>query len=446
MPATMFDSLTDKLTGVFRRLAGKGRLSESNIQEGLREVRVALLEADVNLLVVKDFIRNVTAKAVGEDVIKAVQPSQQIVKIVYDEMVALMGPADPSIPKNANRATVIMMAGLQGSGKTTTCAKLAKLMMKKGAKPLLVAADVQRPAAIEQLKTLGAAIGVPVHAETGGRPPMICKRGIEEAPKLGCDLVILDTAGRLHIDEALMAEVKEVADVTKPDQILLVVDSMTGQDAVNSAKQFNEKLPLTGVVLTKLDGDTRGGAALSIKAVTGKPIKFIGIGEKIDDLSEFFPDRMAQRILGMGDVISLVEKAQENVDQETARRFATKLQKNEFDLQDFLEQLGQLEKMGPLQQIIGMIPGMGQMLGEKKEGMETEFKRMKAIIQSMTVDERKHPEILDGSRRKRISRGAGRTLPEINNLLKQFKDMRKMMKGFNPLKMQKMMGKFGRGR
>ncbi|MCE9584492.1 MAG: signal recognition particle protein [Planctomycetes bacterium] len=437
----MFESLTDKLTGVLRRLAGKGRITEANIQEGMREVRVALLEADVNLIVVKEFLKNVSAKAVGEDVIKSVQPSQQIVKIIYDEMVALMGPADAAIAKNPNRPTVIMMAGLQGSGKTTTCAKLAKLFMKKGAKPLLVAADTQRPAAIEQLKTLGASIECPVHAEASGRPPMICKRGIEEAIKLGRDLVILDTAGRLHIDEALMAEVKEIADVTKPDQILLVVDSMTGQDAVNSAKQFNEKLPLTGVVLTKLDGDTRGGAALSIKFITGKPIKFVGVGEKIDDLSEFYPDRMAQRILGMGDVISLVEKAQENVDADTARRFATKLHKNEIDLQDFLEQIGQMEKMGPISQIIGMIPGMGQMMGGKEDDMQGEFKRMKAIIQSMTFDERKHPEIIDGSRRKRIAQGAGRTLPEINNLLKQFKDLRKMMKGFSGGRLSKMMGK-----
>jgi signal recognition particle subunit SRP54 len=273
---------------------------------------------------------------------------------------------------------------------------------------------------------------------------MICKRGIEEAVKLGCDLVILDTAGRLHIDEALMAEVKEIADTTKPQQILLVVDSMTGQDAVNSAKQFNEKLPLTGIVLTKLDGDTRGGAALSIKHITGKPIKFVGVGEKIEDLSEFYPDRMAQRILGMGDVISLVEKAQENVDADTARRFATKLHKNEIDLQDFLEQIGQMEKMGPLSQIVGMIPGMGQLMGDKEEDMQSEFSRMKAIIQSMTVDERKHPEIIDGSRRKRIAKGSGRTLPEINNLLKQFKDMRKMMKGFSGGKMAKMMGKFNK--
>ncbi len=437
----MFESLTEKLTGVFRRLAGKGKLSEANIQEGLREVRVALLEADVNLLVVKEFLKKVSEKAVGDEVIKSVQPSQQIVKVIYDEMVALMGPADAAIAKNPNRPTVIMMCGLQGSGKTTTCAKLAKLFMKKGAKPMLVAADTQRPAAIDQLKTLGAALQVPVHAETGGRPPMICKRGIDEATKLGCDLVILDTAGRLHIDEALMAEVKEVADITKPDQILLVVDSMTGQDAVNSAKQFNEKLPLTGIVLTKLDGDTRGGAALSIKFITGKPIKFIGIGEKIEDLSEFYPDRMAQRILGMGDVLSLVEKAQEAVDQDTARRFATKLQKAEIDLQDFLEQIGQMEKMGPISQIVSMIPGMGQMMGGKEDDMQGEFKRMKAIIQSMTVDERRHPEILDGSRRKRISKGSGRTLPEINNLLKQFKDLRKMMKGFKGGALGRMMGK-----
>ncbi|MCC6737571.1 MAG: signal recognition particle protein [Planctomycetia bacterium] len=441
----MFESLTDKLTGVFRRLAGKGRLSESNIQEGLREVRVALLEADVNLIVVKEFLKKVSEKAVGEDVIKSVQPSQQIVKVIYDEMVALMGPADPAIAKNANRPTVVMMCGLQGSGKTTTCAKLAKLFMKKGAKPLLVAADIQRPAAIDQLKTLGAALEIPVHAEAGGRPPMICKRGIEAAEKLGRDLVILDTAGRLHIDEALMAEVKEVADVTKPDQILLVVDSMTGQDAVNSAKQFNDRLPLTGVVLTKLDGDTRGGAALSIKYITGKPIKFVGVGEKIEDLSEFYPDRMAQRILGMGDVISLVEKAQEAVDQETARRFATKMYKNEIDLQDFLEQIGQMEKMGPISQIVSMIPGMGQLMGGKEDDMQGEFSRMKAIIQSMTVDERRHPEIIDGSRRKRIARGSGRTLPEINNLLKQFKDLRKMMKGFGSGKFARMMGKYRKG-
>ncbi|NUN48012.1 MAG: signal recognition particle protein [Candidatus Brocadiae bacterium] len=443
----MFESLTDKLTGVFRRLAGRGKLTESNIQEGLREVRVALLEADVNLIVVKDFIRKVTEKAIGDEVIKAVMPSQQIVKVVYDEIVALMGPADPTIPKNPGRPTVVMMAGLQGSGKTTTCAKLARLFMKKGAKPMLVAADLQRPAAIEQLKTLGASLGIPVHAEAPGtvRPPGVCRRGIEEATRLGCDLVILDTAGRLHIDEALMAEVKEIADTTRPDQVVLVVDAMTGQDAVNSAKEFNDRLPLTGVILTKLDGDARGGAALSLRAITGKPIKFIGVGEKIDDLQEFYPDRMAQRILGMGDVVSLVEKAQETVDRDTAQRFATKMFKNEIDLQDFLEQIGQMEKMGPLQSIMGMIPGLGSAMQGKGAEMEGEFKRMKAIIQSMTVDERKHPEIIDGGRRKRIARGSGRTLPEVNNLLKQFKDLRKMMRGFNPGAMAKMMRQMGKG-
>ncbi len=436
----MFESLSDSLNKFFRKLSGRGSLSEANIQEGLREVRTALLQADVNYKVCKDFIEKVSAAAVGQEVIKGINPAHQIVKIVHDELVGLMGPVDVEIPYNPSGPTVILMAGLQGSGKTTTCGKLARyLMTRKGKLPLLVAADVQRPAAIEQLKVLGRQLDIPVHAEEGGRPPAICARGVQSAVEKGRDVVILDTAGRLHIDQALMAEVKDVADKTKPHQVFLVCDSMTGQDAVNSAKAFNETLALDGVILTKLDGDARGGAALSVRAVTGKPIKFIGVGEKIEAFEEFHPDRMASRILGMGDVVSLVEKAQEAIDQDKAAELERKLRRNEFTLQDFLDQFQQVRKMGPLKDLIALIPGMG---GMSEMVDEKDLKHIEAIIQSMTPNERSRPELLNGSRRRRIATGSGRTIQEVNTMLKQFKEVKKMMKNMG--KFKRLLGGGGR--
>ncbi|MBI3097478.1 MAG: signal recognition particle protein [Planctomycetes bacterium] len=428
----MFESITESLNAVFNRLRGRGKLTEANIQEGLKEVRMALLEADVNYRVVKDFVERVTAKAVGREVIESVNPAQQIVKIVHDELIALMGEPSTGLPFRSDGLTVILMAGLQGSGKTTTCAKLAKLVVRRGHRPLLVAADIQRPAAIEQLKTLGKQIDVPVYAEEGGRPPKICQRSLDFALQHNLDTVILDTAGRLHIDQALMDEVRDIAAKTKPSQVYLVSDAMTGQDAVNSAKAFHEQLALDGVILTKLDGDARGGAALSIRAVTGKPIKFIGIGEKLEALEEFHPERMASRILGMGDIISLVEKAQEHVDAKQAEKLREKLLKTkEFDLQDFLDQYQQMKKMGPLKDLLKMIPGLGGAMGGLDGVDEKEFKHLEAIILSMTPQERRNPDLLNGSRRLRIAKGSGTKIQEVNDLLRQFRDMQRMMKDMN---------------
>ncbi|MBI5368170.1 MAG: signal recognition particle protein, partial [Planctomycetes bacterium] len=414
-------------------------LTAQNIQEGMREVRMALLAADVHYKVAKEFIEKVTQLAIGQEVLSSINPSQQIVKIVHDELIALMTAPETQFPWNPKGPTVIMLAGLQGSGKTTTCAKLARLFTKKGKHPMLVAADIQRPAAIEQLKVLGKQLGIPVYSEEGGRPPKICERGIEAARAGQRDMVILDTAGRLHIDAALMEEVAEIADKTKPQQIYLVCDAMTGQDAVTSAKEFNEKLPLDGVILTKLDGDAKGGAALSVRAVTGKPIRYVGMGEKIEDLEEFHPDRLVSRILGMGDVVSLVEKAQEHFDADQAAELQDKIRKNELNLEDFLNQLNQMRKMGPLKDLLAMIPGMG---GLAEQVDEKEFKRIEAMIQSMTQKERRDPDLIDGSRRLRIARGSGTSVQEVNSLLKQFRDVRKMMKGMG--KMRKMFGGGGR--
>ena len=423
----MFESITGSFDTIFNKLRGRGKLTESNIKDGLREVRVALLEADTNYKVVKDFIQNVTERAVGEEVIKSVTPGQQIVKIVQDEMERIMGPVDNTIPFLDNDITVIMLVGLQGSGKTTTSGKLANMIMSKGRRPMLVAADVQRPAAIEQLRVLGKQLNVPVYSENGGNPVKICKKALKQANADNNDVVILDTAGRLHIDEDLMLELNEIKKKTKPTQIFFVCDSMTGQDAVNSAKEFNSQLNIDGVILTKLDGDTRGGAALSIKAVTGKPIKFVGVGEKLDRLEEFYPDRMASRILGMGDVVSLVEKAQQVVDVENAEKLEKKLKENTLTLDDFLDQLQQVRKMGPLKDIIGMIPGMGK----KMEGMnvdENQLKNVEAIIRSMTHEERMRPDIIEGSRRNRIACGSGTSVQDVGQLLKQFKQMKKMFR------------------
>ncbi len=437
----MFESITGSLDSIFSKLSSRGRLTESNIKDGLRDVRVALLEADTNFKVVKEFIETVTQRAVGEDVIKSVSPGQQIVKIVHDEIERLMGPVDSTIQFNDNGITVIMLMGLQGCGKTTTAAKLAKLLTSKGKKPMLVAADIQRPAAIEQLKILGKQIDVPVYSKEGARVVKICKRAFDAAKQEERDVLIIDTAGRLHIDNELMSELKEVKDVTNPTHTFFVCDAMTGQDAVNSAQEFNNQLGFDGVILSKLDGDTRGGAALSIKAVTGKPINFIGVGEKIDKLEEFHPDRMASRILGMGDVVSLVERAQSAISTDEAEKLSKKIRDDSLTLDDFLSQLQQVKKMGPLKEIMGMIPG----LGKKMEGMEVDenqLQSVEAVIRSMTTMERANPDIIDGGRRNRIANGSGTTVQSVNMLLKQFKQMRKMLKhiGSNENAFESVMG------
>ncbi len=433
----MFESLSRRLESVFAKIAKRGTLTEPDVDEALREIRTALLAADVHLSVVKKLCADIKARAVGEKVIGSVRPEQQVVKIVYDELVRLMGGEDakPSVPGEttipirwaSSGPTVVLMAGLQGSGKTTTCAKLAKYLKGKGRRPLLVAADMQRPAAVEQLKVLGAALDVPVHAEASGRPPKICERAVARAAAEGFDVVILDTAGRLHVDAELMSEVKDVAGKTKPHEVFLVLDAMTGQDAVNSAKAFDDALPLTGVVLTKLDGDTRGGAALSVRAVTGKPIRFVGVGEKTDALEPFFPDRMASRVLGMGDVVSLVEKAQAAMQQEEVEKTAEKLFAGTFTMDDMLLQFEQVEKMGPLKEWLSMIPGLGSAM-EGQEIDERAIKRAKAVIQSMTGAERRNPDLVDAPRRRRIAKGSGTSLDEVNKLLKSHKQMQQMMK------------------
>ncbi len=425
----MFEAITNSLEGIFSKLRGKGRLTEANIKEGLHEVRLALLEADVNYKVVKDFIQHVTERAVGEEVIRSIAPGQQVIKIVHDELIKLMGESDTTIPFKDGEQTLIMLVGLQGSGKTTTAGKLAKTILSKGRKPLLVAADVQRPAAIEQLKVLGQQLNVPVYFEMDSQPVKICKNALTFARENTHDVVIFDTAGRLHIDDELMLELREIKEKVKPHQIFFVCDSMTGQDAVNSAKEFNAQLGFDGVVLTKLDGDTRGGAALSIRAVTGKPIKFVGIGEKLDRLEEFHPDRMASRILGMGDVVSLVERAQQAIDLEEAQKLSRKIQDDTLSLDDFLMQLQQIKKMGPIKEVLGMIPGMGN----KVDGLnvdEKQLERVEAIIKSMTIEERVQPDIVNGSRRQRVANGSGTTIQDVNQLLKQFKSMKKLIKHF----------------
>ena len=425
----MFEAIANSLEGVFGKLRGKGRLTDSNIKDGLHEVRLALLEADVNYKVVKDFIQHVTERAVGEEVIKSIAPGQQIIKIVHDELIKLMGESDTAIPFKDGEPTTIMLVGLQGSGKTTTAGKLAKTILSKGRKPLLVAADIQRPAAIEQLKILGQQLDVPVYFESASQPVKICKNAVAHARTNTQDVVIFDTAGRLHIDDELMLELKDIKQKLEPHQIYFVCDSMTGQDAVNSAKEFNTQLGFDGVILTKLDGDTRGGAALSIRSVTGKPIKFVGIGEKLDRLEEFHPDRMASRILGMGDVVSLVERAQQAIDLEEAQKLSRKIQDDTLSLDDFLMQLQQIKKMGPIKEVLGMIPG----LGNKLDGLnvdEKQLQRVEAIIRSMTIEERESPDMVNGSRRQRVANGSGTTVQDVNQLLKQFRSMKKMMKHF----------------
>ena len=428
----MLDSLSTRLQAIFDKLGGRGRLSEENIQEALREVRVALLEADVNFKVVRAFVDRVRTRAVGQDVLASLTPAQQVVKVVHAELVELLGGSGHRLAMASHPPTVIMLMGLQGSGKTTTAAKLARLYTKQGQHPLLAAADTQRPAAMEQLRTLGAQVGVPVTGAPGQTPLQICRAAREEAAARGLTPLILDTAGRLHIDEALLGELQAIRREVAPHHVLLVVDAMTGQDAVTVADRFNQAVGIDAVILTKLDGDSRGGAALSVRHVTGRPIAFVGVGEKTDALEPFHPDRLASRILGMGDVLSLVEKAQAVVDQTKAEELARKLREDSFSLEDFREQLKQLRQMGPLDQILGMLP-FGKMLkGAPKDldGESAELGRFDAIIGSMTPGERRNPEVINGSRRQRIARGSGTSVQDVNRLLKQFAQLRKVMKQF----------------
>lgn len=422
-----FEGLSAKLQEVTRKLRGKARITESDLKEILREVKLALLEADVNYKIVKDFIATIQEKALGQDVLKSLTPGQQVVKIVKDELVNLLGGVESKVNFTPNPPTIIMLVGLQGSGKTTTAGKLANLFRKEGKKPLLVACDVYRPAAIKQLQVVGAQLNIPVFANEQSKDVVhIAKQAMSTAMSKLNDVVILDTAGRLHIDEELMQELKNVKANVKPHEILLVVDSMTGQDAVNVAKSFNENLGIDGVVLTKLDGDTRGGAALSVKKVTGKPIKFAATGEKLSDIEVFHPERMASRILGMGDVLSIIEKAEEAFDLEEAEKIEKQLKKREFDLDDYLVQLRQVKKMGSFSSILKMIPGMGQIKNLKVD--DNEFNRIEAIICSMTAKERRNPKLLNGSRRLRIAKGSGTTVQEINKFMQTFETTQKMMK------------------
>jgi signal recognition particle subunit SRP54 len=434
----MLDDLQSKLENIFNRVRSKGKLNDKNIADTLHEIKLALLEADVNYRVVKKFIADVKEKAIGEEVVKSITPGQLFVKIVHDELVELLGGENVPIKEAGIPPTIVMLAGLQGSGKTTFAAKLAQLYKKKNRFPLLVAADVYRPAARDQLKKLGAQIDVPVFTEEHQDAVKIAKNAIDFARKNGRDFMILDTAGRLHIDEQMMNELVEIKKSIQPHEILFVADGMTGQDAVNAAKEFKEKLDFDGVVLTKLDGDTRGGAALSIKAVTDKPIKFISVGEKISDVEMFHPERMANRILGMGDVVSLVERVQEAVDQEKTKKLEKKLRKAQFDLEDFLEQLRQIKKMGSLKDLLGMIPGVSKMV-KNQDVDDRILVRMEAIILSMTPEERRKPKIINGSRRKRIARGSGTTVQEVNKLLRQFQEMQKMLKKMTKMNPRKLM-------
>ena len=426
-----FEGLADRLQNTIQKIRGKGKVTEADVKEMMREVRLALLEADVNFKVVKDFVKKVSERAVGQEVLKSLTPGQQIIKIVNEELTELMGGEQSKIAASNRPPTVIMMVGLQGAGKTTTSGKLANLLRKKyNRKPLLVAADIYRPAAIKQLETLGKQLDMPVFSLGDQVSPVeIAKQAIAKAKEEHNDYVLIDTAGRLHVDEALMGELKDIKELTKPDEIFLVVDAMTGQDAVNVAQSFNEQLGLTGVVLTKLDGDTRGGAALSIRAVTQTPIKFVGLGEKLDALEPFHPERMASRILGMGDVLTLIEKAQANVDEEKAKELEQKMRTASFTLEDFLDQLGQVRNLGPLDELLKMMPGANKIKGLNNLQIdEKQIAHVEAIIRSMTMAEKSNPEILNAKRKNRIAKGSGRSVTEVNRLLKQFEDMKKMMK------------------
>lgn len=454
-PADMFDALTEKFSTVLRNLAGQGKISEENVRTAMREVRVALLEADVNLKVVNDFCEHVIQKAIGQEVIKSLQPGQLMVKIVHDELINLMGPVDTNIYTVSPGPTIIMMCGLQGSGKTTTCGKLAMYLKAKGHQPMVAAVDLQRPAAVEQLRTLAGQVDVPIYADESkvaphgqvavGAPVLVARAAVNKARELGRDFLILDTAGRLAIDEELMDELAAINAAVKPHQIFLVLDAMTGQDAVNSAKAFNEKLELDGLILTKFDSDTRGGALLSAKMVTGKPVKFLGIGEKLDRLEEFRPDGVASRILGMGDIIGLVQEAQSKFDMDQQAALAEKMEKGEFSLEDFMGQMGQIKKLGPMNKILGMIPGMSELAKTANmsgDAVEGQMGKMRAIYDSMSRKERKKPDTIDGPRRRRIARGAGVDVNDVGQFLKQFNMSRDMMRavgGMNMLGRLKMM-------
>ena len=436
-----FEGLTAKLSAAFKKLRGKGRLTEGDIKEAMREIRLALLEADVSYKVVKDFVKSVSERCVGQDVMESLTPAQMIVKIVNEELIALMGSENQRITISPKSPTVVMLGGLQGAGKTTNGAKLAGLFKKQGKRPLLVACDVYRPAAIKQLEVVGAQLDVPVFQMGQGDPVKIAKAAIRHAQQHGNDMVFLDTAGRLHVDETLMNELKSIKAEVQPSEILLVVDAMTGQDAVNAAQTFNEWLNIDGVMLTKLDGDARGGAALSVKAVTGKPIKFVGTGEKLDQIEPFHPERMASRILGMGDVLTLIEKAEQALDQKKAAELEQRLRQNKFTLADFYDQLTQIKNMGSMQDILGMIPGMGQMKNMQVD--EKALARVEALIQSMTPYERENPAVLNSSRKRRVALGSGQKVEDVNRLLKQFEQMQQMMKMMNGKGKKKFMGKMG---
>jgi len=425
----LFEGLSSKLQDTINKFKGKGRVTEKDVKEMMREIKLALLEADVNFKVVKDFIGKVSERAVGSDVLESLTPGQQVIKIVHEELIELLGKVPSKVTFASNPPTVFMMVGLQGSGKTTTSGKIANLLRKQGKNPLLVACDVYRPAAVKQLQVVGNQLNIPVFAIEDSKDPVsIAKQAVAHAVSKLYDVVIIDTAGRLHINEELMDELDRIKNAVHPHEILLVIDSMTGQDAVNVAESFNQKLGVDGLVLTKLDGDTRGGAALSVKAVTGKPIKFAGMGEKLSEIEPFYPDRMASRILGMGDVLSLIEKAQEAFDEKKAIELEKKLRTQQFTLDDFLEQMQQVKKMGPLNQVLGMLPGVNAKALKNVEVDEKKLVRVEAIIKSMTAKERNDPSIINGSRRKRIAAGSGTTVQEVNTLLKQFEEMKKMMK------------------
>lgn len=434
-----FEGLSEKLNSVFKRLKGRGKLTETDVKEAMREVRLALLEADVNYKVVKDFVTKVSERAVGEDVLTSLTPSQQVIKIVNEELIALMGDSNAKINFPSKPPCVIMMCGLQGSGKTTHAAKLAKYFREQGKRPLLVACDVYRPAAIDQLKVVGEKAGVKVFDMGQINPVTIAKEAVKHAKDHGNDLVIIDTAGRLHIDEELMNELKTIKAETNPNEIMLVVDAMTGQDAVNVAKAFDDALGIDSVLMSKLDSDTRGGAALSVLAVTGKPIKFVGMGEKLDDFEQFHPERMASRILGMGDMLTLIERAQSTFDEENSQKLASRIKENTFDMNDLLDQMKQIQKMGPIKQILGMLPGVGNKL-DNVDVDDRQVKRVEAMILSMTPAERAKPSIITPPRKRRIASGSGNSVADVNRLLRQFEEMQKMMKQLG------VMGKNGKGR
>jgi len=434
----MFDNLSDRLQDIFKRLRGHGKLSEKQVDEMMREVRLALLEADVNFKVVKEFIGRVRERAVGEEVLHSLTPAQQVIKIVDEELTELLGSANEKINFSGRPPSMIMLVGLQGSGKTTATAKLAAHLKNSGRHPMMIAADIYRPAAIDQLEKLGEQVGVDVYSDRSAAPGTIVGAGLKKAEKEGLDTVIVDTAGRLHIDEEMMKELVRIKKDYDPGETLLVVDAMTGQDAVNVAQAFGEEVGFDGIILTKLDGDARGGAALSIKTVTGKPVKFASVGEKMGDLEPFYPDRMASRILGMGDMLTLIEKAQTSYDEEKAQELERKLRKQQFTLEDFLDQMEQLKKMGPLDQILGMIPGIS---ASKLKGLqvdEGQIKRVEAIIQSMTPEERRKPQVIGASRKQRIARGSGTSTQDVNRLLQQFQQMQKLMKQFGKMSPRKM--------